>query len=100
VSSDSDEEDKKKKLMKKSNLPVGFDGKPMPLWLFNLLGLGKQYKCEICGNASYWGERSFEKHFSEWRHSHGMKSLKIPNTIHFWGVTEIGEALKLHWKIM
>lgn len=69
--------------MKKSNLPVGFDGKPMPLWLFNLLGLGKQYKCEICGNASYWGERSFEKHFSEWRHSHGMKSLKIPNTIHF-----------------
>ena len=56
VSSDTDDDAKKKKLLKKSTLPVGFDGKPMPLWLFNLLGLGKQFKCEICGNAVYWGE--------------------------------------------
>lgn len=40
-SSDSDDENKKKKLLKKSTLPIGFDGKPMPLWLFNMLGLGK-----------------------------------------------------------
>jgi len=86
--------------MKTSNLPAGFDGKPMPLWLFRLHGLNKQFKCEICGNASYWGERAFDKHFNEWRHNHGMKQLRIPNTIHFKGVTEIAEALKLHGKIM
>jgi splicing factor 3A subunit 3 len=32
----------------------------------------------------------------EWRHSYGMRCLKIPNTIHFKGVIGIEEALKLH----
>ncbi len=45
------------------NYPVGWDGKPIPYWLYKLHGLGVEYKCEICGNYSYWGRKSYEKHF-------------------------------------
>ncbi|CDJ65278.1 Sf3a3 protein, related, partial [Eimeria necatrix] len=65
------------------NLPLGFDGRPIPYWLYKLHGLGQEFKCEICGNFSYWGRRAFERHFAEWRHSFGMRCLKIPNTTHF-----------------
>jgi hypothetical protein len=47
----------------KMNYPVGWDGQPIPYWLYKLNGLGNEYKCEICGNTSYWGRRAFEKHF-------------------------------------
>lgn len=85
---------------KTRNLPMGADGKPIPYWLYKLHGLGIEFKCEICGGASYWGRRAFDKHFQEWRHAYGMKCLKIPNTSHFKFVTEISEALKLHQKIL
>ena len=75
------------------NYPIGWDGKPIPPWLFKLHGLGIEYKCEICGNYSYWGRRAFEKHFSEWRHAYGMKCLRIPNTVHFKEITSISDAL-------
>jgi len=78
------------------NLPLGWDGKPIPYWLYKLHGLGIEYKCEICGNYSYWGRRAFERHFQEWRHAYGMKCLKIPNTIHFKEITSINDALALH----
>lgn len=81
------------------NLPIGWDGKPIPYWLFKLHGLGVEYKCEICGGASYWGQKAFEKHFQQWRHAYGMKCLKIPNTVHFKNVTSIEEALRLNKKI-
>ena len=45
------------------NLPLGWDGKPIPYWLFKLHGLGVEYKCEICGNASYFGRKAFDRHF-------------------------------------
>jgi splicing factor 3A subunit 3 len=45
------------------NLPLGWDGKPIPYWLYKLHGLGVEYKCEICGNQSYWGRRAFDRHF-------------------------------------
>ena len=45
------------------NLPIGWDGKPIPYWLYKLHGLGKEFKCEICGGASYWGVKAFEKQF-------------------------------------
>lgn len=77
------------------NLPVGWDGKPIPYWLYKLNGLNQEFKCEICGNYSYWGPRAFEKHFQEWRHAHGMRCLKIPNTRHFHHITKIAEALEL-----
>lgn len=97
--SSSDDEDTGTNV-KTRKLPMGADGKPIPYWLYKLHGLGVEYKCEICGGASYWGRRAFDKHFQEWRHAYGMKCLKIPNTAHFKDVTEIAEALKLHQKIM
>jgi len=96
---DSDSDEDRVKYNPK-NLPMGWDGKPIPYWLFKLHGLGKEFKCEICGGASYWGRRAFEKHFQEWRHAYGMKCLRIPNTVHFKDVTEIEHALKLHKKIL
>ena len=39
-------------------------------------------------------------HFQEWRHTYGMKCLKIPNTIHFKDITTISDALALHEKLM
>lgn len=77
------------------NLPIGWDGKPIPYWLYKLHGLGVEYKCEICGNYSYWGPRAFEKHFQEWRHAHGMRCLRIPNTRHFNNITKISDAVAL-----
>ena len=81
------------------NLPLGWDGKPIPYWLYKLHGLNIEYKCEICGNYSYWGPRPFERHFQEWRHAYGMKCLGIPNTRPFHGITLIEDALTLHAKL-
>jgi len=81
------------------NLPLGWDGKPIPFWLYKLHGLGIEYKCEICGNYSYWGRRAFERHFQEWRHAFGMRCLKIPNTAHFKEITKIEEAITLYEKL-
>ena len=78
-------------------LPLGWDGKPIPYWLYKLHGLNQEFKCEICGNYSYWGNRAFERHFKEFRHQHGLKCLGIPNNKVFWGVTKIDDALAL-WK--
>jgi len=65
----------------------------IPYWLYKLHGLSIEYKCEICGNYSYWGRRAFERHFQEWRHAYGMKCLRIPNTVHFKEITLINDAL-------
>jgi len=81
------------------NLPLGWDGKPIPFWLYKLHGLGIEYKCEICGNYSYWGRRAFERHFQEWRHAFGMRCLKIPNTAHFKEITNIEDAITLYDKL-
>ena len=81
------------------NLPIGWDGKPIPFWLYKLHGLGVEYKCEICGNQSYWGRRAFDRHFQEWRHAHGMRALGIPNTKHFHDITVIEDAVNLHEKL-
>lgn len=83
----------------KQNYPVGWDGKPIPYWLYKLHGLGVEYRCEICGNASYWGRKAYECHFQEWRHAHGMKCLGIPNNIIFRDITKINDALMLWEKI-
>jgi len=83
----------------KENYPVGWDGKPIPYWLYKLHGLGVEYRCEICGNASYWGRKAYECHFQEWRHAHGMKCLGIPNNVTFRDITKINDALLL-WEKM
>jgi splicing factor 3A subunit 3 len=64
------------------NLPLGWDGKPIPYWLYKLHGLNISYNCEICGNFTYKGPKAFQRHFSEWRHAHGenlsdMKRLVV-----------------------
>jgi len=79
------------------NLPLGWDGKPIPYWLYKLHGLNIGYSCEICGNQVYKGPKAFQRHFTEWRHSHGMRCLGIPNTAHFANVTKINQAIEL-WK--
>jgi hypothetical protein len=89
----SDDEDDDEPVYNPKNLPLGWDGKPIPYWLYKLHGLGLEYKCEICGNYSYWGRRAYERHFQEWRHAYGMKCLRIPNTVHFKEITSINDAL-------
>lgn len=81
------------------NLPLGWDGKPIPYWLYKLHGLNISYTCEICGNAIYKGPKAFQRHFAEWRHAHGMRCLGIPNTAHFANITQIEDALKLWNKL-
>ena len=93
IEEDSEEEDAP--IYNPKGVPLGWDGKPIPYWLFKLHGLNHFYHCEICGNESYRGRRNFEKHFTEAKHSHGMKCLGIPNTQHFHGITQIDDAQKL-----
>eukprot|EP00301_Raphidiophrys_heterophryoidea_P009975 c14_g1_i1.p1 GENE.c14_g1_i1~~c14_g1_i1.p1 ORF type:complete len:552 (+),score=113.40 c14_g1_i1:36-1658(+) len=95
VDSDTDAKPKHNPL----HVPEGHDGQPIPYWLFKLHGLGIEYKCEICGNYSYWGRRAFERHFQEWRHAHAMRVLKIPNTKHFHEITKIEDAFTLYNKL-
>lgn len=78
-------------------LPLAWDGKPIPFWLWKLHGLGVEFPCEICGNFVYMGRRAFDKHFNESRHIHGLKCLGITNTTLFREITSIQEAETL-WK--
>ena len=81
-------------------MPLGWDGKPIPYWLYKLHGLGIEFKCEICGNYSYWGRRAFERHFNEFRHINALKCLGIPNLPHFKDITSIKDAEALYWKLL
>eukprot|EP00531_Pseudo-nitzschia_arenysensis_P009250 CAMPEP_0116132464 /NCGR_PEP_ID=MMETSP0329-20121206/9561_1 /TAXON_ID=697910 /ORGANISM="Pseudo-nitzschia arenysensis, Strain B593" /LENGTH=729 /DNA_ID=CAMNT_0003626979 /DNA_START=75 /DNA_END=2264 /DNA_ORIENTATION=- len=98
-SSDEDSDDEDAPIYNPKGVPLGWDGKPIPYWLFKLHGLNHFYKCEICGGESYRGRKNFETHFAEARHSYGMKSLGIPNTKHFHGVTKIEDAQILWEKL-
>ena len=69
------EEDHDDIIYNPKNLPLGWDGKPIPYWLYKLHGLNIDYKCQICGNQTYRGPKAFQRHFSEWRHAHGMRCL-------------------------
>lgn len=71
---DSDE-DEETPIYNPKGVPLGWDGKPIPYWLFKLHGLNHFYPCEICGGESYRGRRNFEKHFAESKHAYGMKCL-------------------------
>ena len=92
--SDDDE-----KIYNPLKLPLAWDGKPIPYWLYKLHGLGVEFSCEICGNFVYMGRRAFDKHFNEARHIYGLKCLGITNTTLFREITGIEDALKLWDKI-
>ena len=64
MESESEPEDDEEKIPNPLNLPLGWDGKPIPLWLFKQYGLGIKYPCEICGNYVYMGRQAFEQHFT------------------------------------
>lgn len=96
---DDSDEDEETPIYNPKGVPLGWDGKPIPYWLFKLHGLNHFYPCEICGGESYRGRRNFEKHFAESKHAYGMKCLGIPNTKHFHGVTKIEDAQQL-WKTL
>ncbi|KAL2919530.1 Pre-mRNA-splicing factor sap61 [Polyrhizophydium stewartii] len=95
----SEEEDDEGRIYNPLNLPLDWDGKPIPYWLYKLHGLGIKYPCEICGNEVYMGRKAFQNHFQEWRHMQGMRALGIPNTKDFQDVTLINDALALAEKI-
>nr|POE87443.1 pre-mrna-splicing factor sap61 [Quercus suber] len=96
---EEEEVDGDEKVYNPLKLPLAWDGKPIPFWLYKLHGLGVEFHCEICGNYVYMGRRAFDKHFSESRHIYGLKCLGITNTSLFREITQIEEATKLWDKI-
>lgn len=96
---EEEEEETDEKIYNPLKLPLAWDGKPIPFWLYKLHGLGVEFPCEICGNFVYMGRRAFDKHFSEWRHIHGLKCLGITNTSLFREITKIEDAEKLWTKL-
>jgi splicing factor 3A subunit 3 len=92
------ESDGEDKIYNPLKLPLAWDGKPIPVWLYRLHGLGVEFPCEICGNFVYMGRRAFDKHFNEPRHVYGLKCLGITsNHSLFREITGIEEATNL-WK--
>ncbi len=89
----ADDGDADERIYNPLKLPLGWDGKPIPYWLYKLHGLGVEYKCEICSDYVYQGRKNFEKHFQESRHAFGMRALGLPNTKHFYEITKIADAL-------
>ncbi|KAI9886990.1 MAG: hypothetical protein M1823_001206 [Watsoniomyces obsoletus] len=96
---DDSDSDSDEKIYNPLKLPLAWDGKPIPYWLYKLHGLGVEFPCEICGNFVYMGRRAFDKHFNEARHIYGLKCLGITNTTLFREITGIEDALKLWDKI-
>jgi splicing factor 3A subunit 3 len=96
--SDSDS-DGEEKIYNPLKLPLAWDGKPIPFWLYKLHGLGVEFRCEICGNFVYMGRRAFDKHFNEARHIYGLKCLGITNTSLFREITGLEDAQRLWAKI-
>lgn len=97
--SDSDSDDSDSKVYNPKKLPLGWDGRPIPVWLYKLHGLSKVFDCEICSNHNYHGRKNFDRHFSESRHVFGLRALGLPNSRAFHGVTSIQDALALADKL-
>jgi splicing factor 3A subunit 3 len=51
----TEEEEEEERIYNPLKLPLGWDGKPIPYWLYKLHGLGVEYKCEICSDHVYMG---------------------------------------------
>lgn len=50
-----EEEEEEERIYNPLKLPLGWDGKPIPYWLYKLHGLGVEYRCEICSDGVYMG---------------------------------------------
>jgi splicing factor 3A subunit 3 len=53
----AEEEEEEERIYNPLKLPLGWDGKPIPYWLYKLHGLGVEYRCEICSDHVYMGRR-------------------------------------------
>lgn len=94
------ESDNEEKVYNPLKLPLAWDGKPIPYWLYKLHGLGVELPCEVCGNYVYRGRRAFDKHFSEARHIYGLRCLGITQQTNlFREITKIEDALRLWEKL-
>ena len=60
---EKEEEEDDGRIYNPKNIPLDWDGKPIPYWLWKLHGLGVRYPCEICGNHTYMGRKAFDQHF-------------------------------------
>ena len=58
-----EEEEEEERIYNPLKLPLGWDGKPIPYWLYKLHGLGVEYRCEICSDHVYMGRKNFDRHF-------------------------------------
>ncbi|KAK1231827.1 Pre-mRNA-splicing factor sap61 [Marasmius sp. AFHP31] len=96
---EGEEEEEEERIYNPLKLPLGWDGKPIPYWLYKLHGLGVEYRCEICSDHVYMGRKNFDRHFQESRHAFGMRALGLPNTKHFHEITRIEDALTLAEKL-
>lgn len=97
---DESDEEGDEKIYNPLKLPLAWDGKPIPYWLYKLHGLGVEFPCEICGNFVYMGRRAFDKHFSEARHIYGLKCLGITSQTNlFREITRIEDAIQLWEKL-
>ncbi len=52
---DAAEDEEEERIYNPLKLPLGWDGKPIPYWLYKLHGLGVEYRCEICSDHVYMG---------------------------------------------
>jgi splicing factor 3A subunit 3 len=50
-----EEDEEEERIYNPLKLPLGWDGKPIPYWLYKLHGLGVEYRCEICSDHVYMG---------------------------------------------
>lgn len=96
---ENDDEEGEERIYNPLKLPLGWDGRPIPFWLYKLHGLSAEFTCEICSDYKYQGRKNFERHFSESRHAFGMRALGLPNTKHFYEITRIEDALALAEKL-
>jgi splicing factor 3A subunit 3 len=52
---EGEQEEEEDRIYNPLKLPLGWDGKPIPYWLYKLHGLGVEYRCEICSDYVYMG---------------------------------------------
>ncbi|KAH3666641.1 hypothetical protein WICMUC_005568 [Wickerhamomyces mucosus] len=101
-SEESDDSDKIDETPDFSNegLQLDSSGNPIPNWLYKLQGLTLTFTCEICGNETFKGRKSFDLHFQSSRHLHGLKCLGINNpSVLFNDINTIKDAIQL-WSHM
>jgi hypothetical protein len=100
---DADDDEEEEYVYNPLKLPLGWDGKPIPYWLYKLHGLNQEFKCEICGNyrcglgrvrvcdacglglgqVQWCWNASSECHFQERRHvSYRLRGLYVQSA-HF-----------------